>query len=140
MTSIIKRKKMTTSSNILGLGIDIIEIERIKDAIEKNGDRFLSRLFSKKEQEYCNQLKNDPSIRFAARFCAKEAVAKALGCGFGKELTFLDIEIQNNQKGKPEVFLSAQANTRFNNPQLHLSLSHCKLFANAVVIWENKTH
>lgn len=140
MSFIKKKTKMTTSSNILGLGIDIIEIERIKDAIKKNGDRFLNRLFSKKEQEYCNQLKNDPSIRFAARFCAKEAVAKALGCGFGKELTFLDIEIQNNQKGKPLVFLSEKANAQFQNPLLHLSLSHCKLFANAVVIWENKNH
>lgn len=125
------------NSRIKGLGIDLVEIERIKDAIDSQGQKFLDRLFTLREQEYCNLLKKDPAIRFAARFCAKEALVKALGCGFGKDIGFLDIEILNNDLGKPEIFLSQKVKERFSNPQLHLSLSHSKSMATAVVIWEN---
>src|SRR3990167_5593167 len=68
------------------------------------------------EQAYCLQFQ-DPIPRIAARFSAKEAIAKALGTGFGQELSFLDIEIKNNQTGKPFVELSPRANLFFHNPK-----------------------
>ena len=127
---------MMMNSSIKGLGIDIVEIDRIQEAIDSQGQKFLDRIFTPKEQEYCNLLKKGPAIRYAARFSAKEALAKALGCGFGKDLSFLDIEIRNNNLGKPEIILSDSANKRFSTPRLHLSISHSKSMATAVVIWE----
>ena len=123
----------TKNLEIFGLGTDIIEIDRFKEAMEKYGQRFLDRLFSKKEQEHCQKY-SDPERRFAARFSAKEAVVKALGEGFGKNLTFHDIEILNHPSGKPFATLSETSSTHFGNPVLHLSISHSKAYATATVI------
>lgn len=126
---------MTTDKTPLlrGIGNDIIEIDRIRKAFEEHGDKFLERLLTKQEQVYCLQHK-DPALRLAGRFAAKEAVAKALGCGIGKEASWLDIEIVNDAKGKPEVFLSKKIEERFSHPKILLSLSHCKFYAAAVAI------
>jgi holo-[acyl-carrier protein] synthase len=129
-------KKIMKNTKILGLGIDILEIDRMEKAIKRHGQLFLDRLFSKKEQAYCCTFKKKSSIRFAARFCAKESVAKALGCGFGKQLQFLDIEITPDNKGKPIVFFSEKILQTFSNPQIHLSISHTSSTASAVAIWE----
>lgn len=129
-------KKMKNNYKILGLGTDIIEIDRIQESIDNHGQTFLNKLFSKNEQEYCHKFKKESAARFAARFAAKEALAKALGCGFGKDFGFLDCEILNHENGKPHIILSEKAIKLFNNPNLHLSMSHCKTFATAVVIWE----
>lgn len=119
-----------------GLGTDIIEVTRIESAITEHGARFLDRLFTPQEQAYCNK-HSDSARRFAARFAAKEAVAKALGAGFGQKLSFLDIEIRRQAEGRPEVFLSDEADARFGSPQLLVSMSHCKEYATAVVVWSN---
>jgi holo-[acyl-carrier protein] synthase len=121
-------------SPILGLGNDIIEIERIRDSIDAHGDRFLARIFSDQERAYCLKHK-DPAPRFAGRFAAKEAIAKAFGTGIGKEVGWKDIEILNNSLGKPEVFLSPALQQRFKNPTTLLSISHCKHYATAVALW-----
>jgi holo-[acyl-carrier protein] synthase len=122
------------SGNILGLGNDIIEIERVRKAVDRHGDRFFARIFTMKEQEYC--LKHNDSIpRFAGRFAAKEAIAKAFGTGLGEEISWHDIEVLNDPNGKPEVFFSASLKKRFNNPTVLISISHCKSYANAVAIW-----
>ncbi len=118
-----------------GLGNDIIEIARIKRSIDEHGDHFLARLFTKKEREYCSQHK-EAARHFAGRFAAKEAIAKALGTGFGDTLSWLDIEILSAPSGKPLVYLSERLKTTFQNPQIHLSISHCKTFATAVAIWQ----
>ncbi len=126
------RMKMTTDK-ILGLGNDIIEVERIRQAAQE--ERFLARLFTEKERTYCLKHK-DPAERIAGRFAAKEAIVKALGCGgFGENISWLDIEILNDEKGKPEVFFSEVAKKRFGNPSIMLSISHCESFATAVAIW-----
>ena len=114
---------------IEGIGTDIIEIDRIRENIEKHGSQFLDRLFSKKEQDYCHKYK-DPAPHFAGRFAAKEAISKALGTGFGAELSFLDIEIINDEMGKPVVTLSKKLN-------IHLSISHCNSFATATALCES---
>lgn len=116
-----------------GLGNDIIEIGRIQRSIERHGDRFLQRIFTPNEIAYCK--KHSLSYRhFAGRFAAKEAIAKALGSGIGKELSWLDIEILNDIKGKPLVQLSEKKTKHFNAHLILLSISHCKTFATAVAI------
>ncbi|MCB1108215.1 MAG: holo-ACP synthase [Chlamydiia bacterium] len=108
------------------IGTDIIEIERIRQSIEKHGQHFLDRLFTAKEQADCKSHKN-PEIRFAGRFAAKEAIAKALGTGIGKELSWLDIEIINDAAGRPQATLT-------NKKTVHISISHCKSYATAVAM------
>ncbi|MBM3193962.1 MAG: holo-[acyl-carrier-protein] synthase [Chlamydiae bacterium] len=120
-------------NNILGVGTDIIEIERFKDVMKDRGQKFLDKVFSKQEQEYCLRY-SDPTSRFAVRFSAKEAVVKALGVGFGKEVSFLDIEILNDPSGKPLVILSPKCQALFQNPVFHISLSHSKFYATATAI------
>lgn len=117
-----------------GIGNDIIEIERIRHSLEQHGDHFCERVFTPKERAYCLE-HADPAPRFAGRFSAKEAVVKALGCGFGKDASWQDIEILSDPNGKPEVHLSDSLMKRFNNPRILLSISHCKLYATAVAIW-----
>lgn len=118
---------------IRGLGNDIIEIARIEQSIARHGDRFLERLFSPEEQRYCGKHKNS-ATHFAGRFAAKEAIAKALGTGFRRELGWRDIVITNDSLGKPIVTLSESAAIQFNSPTIHLTISHCKNYASAVAI------
>ncbi|MBX7066011.1 MAG: holo-ACP synthase [Parachlamydiales bacterium] len=125
---------MKKDTSIYGLGNDIIEIERIRQSIERHGQHFLDRLFSHKEQEHCLKFK-DPAPHFAGRFAAKEAIAKALGTGFGSELSWHDLEILGDDHGKPVVHISQEAKKRFNNPNLLVSISHSASHATAVAIW-----
>jgi holo-[acyl-carrier protein] synthase len=122
---------------IKGIGTDIIEINRIKKAILRKGDDFLNRLFTKNELEYSFKFK-DPYPRLAARFAAKEAVVKALGVGFGRKASFLDIEIISISNKAPYVKLSDSLNELFNDPIIHISISHCKLYASAFAIFNSK--
>ena len=119
-----------------GLGSDIIEIERIRASIDRHGMHFLNRLFTQKEQDYCYQFK-DPSPHFAGRFAAKEAIAKAFGTGFGAELSWHDVEILNDEKGKPTVHLSRAALNHFMNAKMHLTISHSTTHALAVAVWQS---
>lgn len=121
-------------NNIYGLGTDILEIARLRRLIESHGTKALSRLFTPKERLYCLKHK-DPVPHFAGRFSAKEAIVKALGCGFGKQASWHDIEILNNDQGKPDVFLSPALAAKFKNPKILLSISHCKNYATATAIW-----
>lgn len=116
-----------------GIGTDIIEVARIRANLEKYGEKFLEKVLTVKERDYCKTYK-DPSPHVAGRFAAKEAVAKALGKGFGDELAFHDIEILNDLSGKPQVLLSPRSSAIFDHPQLWVSISHCKTHAVAMVI------
>ena len=118
-----------------GLGSDIIEISRMKTSIERHGQHFLNRLFSQREQNYCFKFQ-DPVPHFTGKFAAKEAVAKALGTGFGAHLSWHDLEILNDERGQPKVFFSEAAQNRFQNPQFLVSVSHCDNYAVAVAIWK----
>lgn len=125
---------MTKGNSPQGLGNDIIEIERIRLSIERHGQHFLNRLFTQNEQDYCYKFK-DPVPHFAGRFAAKEAIAKALGTGFGAEVSWHDIEILGDERGKPMVHLSGTAKNRFNNPRILISISHSTSHATAVALW-----
>lgn len=119
---------------IRGLGNDIIEIARMRSSIDRHGQHFLNRLFSQQEQDYCYRFQ-DPSPHFAGRFAAKEAIAKAMGTGFGAHLSWHDIEIINNELGKPTVRFSNAVQSKHHNPQVLLSISHCTEYAIATAIW-----
>lgn len=117
-----------------GIGCDIIEIARIRANLDKYGEKFLDKILTVEEKKYCLTHRDlAPSV--AGRFSGKEAIAKALGSGFGEKLSFHDIEILNDAQGKPHVHLSSRALERFDHPNLQLSISHCKSHAVAFVIW-----
>lgn len=118
---------------IQGLGNDIIEIERMQKAIERQGQRFLDRIFTPTEQQYCLR-HNQAARHFAGRFAAKEAILKGLGTGLRQGISWLDIEITNDGSGKPFVTLSQALQERFNKPHIFISISHCQTYATAVAI------
>jgi holo-[acyl-carrier protein] synthase len=126
---------MTNKPAIQGLGHDLIEISRIRQSIEKHGDHFVDRLFSKREQAYCRTFA-DPAPHFAGRFAAKEAIAKALGTGFGADLAWHDVEIINDERGKPVVHLNETVMKKFGKIHLLVSISHAQEYASAVAILE----
>lgn len=121
---------------ILGVGVDIVNISRIKRAVIKHPN-FINKLFSETEIEYFKIKKYRPEF-IAARFAAKEAVAKALGTGF-RGFSFKDIEINRNLDGKPMVILKEKANKILQGKgkyEIHLSISHEFEMAVAYVIIE----
>lgn len=125
--------------NIHGIGIDIVEVARISDANEKHGPAFAERYLTESERTYC-AFHAHPAIHQAARFAAKEAVAKALGTGIGGECGWLDIEItRDSATGAPGVRLSGAAAIfaeRHGIAQVLVSLSHTRdtAIANAYAI------
>jgi holo-[acyl-carrier protein] synthase len=122
---------------VAGVGIDIIEIDRVAVKIEK-GSGFRELVFSEKEIAYC-ELKADKYQHYAARFAAKEAFFKALGTGWLNGTAFNEVEISNNADGKPELTLIGQTGEllREQGPmKISVSLTHLKAIASAVVIIE----
>jgi len=123
---------------ILAVGIDIIEVERIRGSFERFGERFLSRLLRPGEIAYCLSHKY-PAPHLAARFAAKEAVSKAFGTGIGAELGWQDIEVARRESGQPYVILHDGGSALFarrSGRTLHLSLSHTQNYATAVAVLE----
>jgi holo-[acyl-carrier protein] synthase len=122
---------------ITGLGIDLIEVERVAVKINKESG-FRELVFSKNEIDYCEK-KTNKFEHYAARFAAKEAFFKAIGTGWRNGTAFNEIEITNNTEGKPEIsFLGKTAATIAEKKpgKIHVSLSHLKSMASAVVIIE----
>ncbi len=118
---------------IAGLGIDLIEVGRIRKALDRWGERFIQRVFSAEEKRYSLR-KAFPEQSFAARFAAKEAVLKALGTGLSGGIGWTDVEIVNNRIGKPEVRLGCKITQRIGERKVLISLSHTKEFAIAFAI------
>lgn len=123
---------------ILGVGTDIVEIKRIKNALIKSPHRFLARVFTPYEQEYCLK-KREPALYLAGRFAAKEAVVKALGTGFSEGISWLDIEVRNDPSGKPAAFLSSHAASKTVHSTIHISISHCDHYATAFAVWSSSS-
>jgi holo-[acyl-carrier protein] synthase len=123
---------------ILGTGIDLVEVTRIRGAMEKFGDRFLNRILRPAEVAYC--LSNrDPAPFVAGRFAAKEAISKAFGTGIGGQLGWLDLEVCRQESGQPFVVLHGEGLKRLaerGGRIVHLSLSHTAGHATAVAILE----
>ena len=122
---------------IAGLGIDIIEVRRIAEKIEK-GNGFRELVFSAREIAYCEG-KTHKHEHYAARFAAKEAFFKALGTGWLNGTAFNEVEIINNEQGKPEIALLGLTNSTVNalgNFSMTVALTHIESTASAVVILE----
>ena len=117
-------------------GVDITDISRISDLIERLGDRFLKRVFTDAEIRYCNS-KAAPPQSYAARFAAKEAVFKAVGTGLVKGFSWHDIEVVNDEAGKPIIQLYHKTARLLAGKRLHLSLSHTNKLAIAMVVVED---
>ena len=123
---------------VLGIGVDIVEIERFAAAMERSGQALVNRLFLPGEQAYC-ATQREPALCYAARFAAKEAVSKAFGTGIGAQLGWQDIEIRRKESGEPFVVLHGKGAELFaarGARQLHLSLTHTENYAAATAILE----
>ncbi|MED3561554.1 holo-ACP synthase [Bacillus xiapuensis] len=115
---------------IKGIGIDIIELSRIQDLLQRQR-KFIDRILTDREKQKFEVLSNRRQVEFlAGRFAAKEAFSKAVGTGIGKELSFLDIEIGSDPYGKP-IIIKPDVNA-------HLSISHSREYAVAQVVIESK--
>ena len=122
---------------IYGIGVDIIEVERIQSLAEKN-PRFLTRIFTETEITYCTKMKNKYQ-HLAARFAAKEAFVKAVGLGMSGGMRWRDIGIVNDTLGRPELVIEGRAAERLEELEVrstHVSLTHTGEHAAAVVILE----
>ena len=121
---------------IIGIGTDIVEIARIKAAIERNGEDFLRRVYTAAELDEAGERIE----RLSGRWAAKEAAAKALGCGIGGGCAFTDVEISDAPSGAPTLRCQAPAALRLKercrNLRWHVSISHERAYAVATVIIE----
>tara|TARA_B100000614_G_C14332665_1_gene405436 strand:- start:202 stop:588 length:387 start_codon:yes stop_codon:yes gene_type:complete len=119
---------------IIGVGTDICSVTRIKDTLKRNGLAFAERVLTPEEQHEIPTLTPD---FIAKRFAAKEAVAKALGCGIGSKISFQDIQITHTETGQPMVKLMPKVTNLFGHVRLHISISDEKeAYAVAMVIAE----
>ena len=116
---------------IYGIGTDIIEISRIRDAINRTSS-FKGKVYTEKEIEYVEQKKN-PYASYAGRFAAKEAVSKALGTGV-RGFSLSEVEILNDELGKPNVILYNELLNQAKNLKIQISISHSKEYAVSTVI------
>jgi holo-[acyl-carrier protein] synthase len=122
---------------ILGIGVDVVDVKRMKSVLEKQGKVFLDKVFSDMEVTYCKTRKK-PYIHFGARFAAKEAVAKAMRTGWSGAFHWRDIEVVNDQSGAPHILLSRDVAKALEQCTVHLSLSHTDNTIVAFVVLESK--
>ena len=123
---------------IIGTGVDVVEIARIRKVLERSGNRFISRVFTPAEQLFCDGHR-DPVPHYSVRFAAKEALFKALGTGWAKGVTWLDVEVLREQQEAPVLLLYGEAqrlSVSMGAHKAHLSLSHSDQWAVAMVILE----
>jgi holo-[acyl-carrier protein] synthase len=123
---------------LIGTGVDLIEIERIANSIERYGERFLRRVYTDREIAYCNR-KRASAESFAARFAAKEAGAKALGTGISRGVTWSEFQIEREPSGRPILELrgrAAQLADELGVKRISLSLTHTGSLAMATVMME----
>ena len=127
----------TAHHRVLGIGVDVVETARIESSLERFGNRFLLRVFTESEIEYCNSMKF-PARHLAARFAAKEAVSKAFGTGIGATMGWKDIEVKRKATGEPFILFHGAARQHADQlsvVEVFVSLSHSDNYsvANAVV-------
>ena len=115
-------------------GTDIIEIERMKQSIESMGNKFLEKIYTKKEIEYCESKKTQKYQHYAARFAAKEAAFKAISSTLPdkSKINWKSFEVENDKEGKPYIHLHDIDNKTFES--IDISISHCKNYAVAYVV------
>ena len=125
---------------IVGTGIDIAEVDRIANSIERFGRRFVERIFTAEEIRYCES-KANKAERYAGRFAAKEAAMKAIGTGWNHGVTWRDVEVQRAPGSRPTIVFHNKAGEFFRKlgaVRAHLSITHTKDSAMAQVILESE--
>jgi holo-[acyl-carrier protein] synthase len=118
------------------VGVDIADVKRIKNALERWGNRFVARTFSSREADYCRRHR-DEALRFAARFAAKEAFIKCMGSARG--ILWNEIELLNDRSGKPHFHLSDSIRKKLEKRKIrkvHVSVTHTAEYAVALVVFE----
>jgi holo-[acyl-carrier protein] synthase len=121
--------------NLISLGLDFVEVSRVRGMLEKNGDRFKERVFTEEESAYCDSCAS-PAIHYAARFAAKEAVAKALGTGLAEGVLWREIEVRRDARGVPSIALhgaAAEKARALGIREWRISLTHTAELAGASV-------
>jgi holo-[acyl-carrier protein] synthase len=124
---------------IIGMGIDMEEVERVKGAIERQGERFLKRIYTERERAYCEQFK-DKYERYAGRFAVKEAAMKALGTGWSRGVRWMDIEVVRLPGRRPTLELKGEARKiaqKLGVKNIAISITHTPKQAWAQVIFES---
>ena len=124
--------------SVLGIGVDLVEVERIQHSLDRFGERFMNRVFTEGEIVYCQSMKF-PARHFAARFAAKEAVSKAFGTGIGKAMGWRDIDVHKKESGEPFLVLHGGAEVSPKSGRMKsawISLSHTEHHAVAMVVIE----
>lgn len=117
-----------------GIGIDLVEVARIREMLDKHGERFKQRTFTTAEAAYCDACA-DPAMHYAARFAAKEATAKALGTGLWAEgVNWTDIEVVREENGRPRLVLHGAALQHAADAECLVSLTHTRDLAMAQVL------
>lgn len=118
-----------------GIGVDIIEIERIQRSIDEYGESFLAKLFTVKEIQYCSS-KPFPTQHYAARFAAKEALSKAIATGWSGEFEWKNVEVVNSPAGKPDFVFYGETASVLKGHSVFLSMSHSENTVIAFVVIE----
>ncbi len=108
---------------IQGIGVDVVDVQRMKASLEEQGEAMTSKLFTEQEIAYCRSRKS-PHEHFAARFAAKEAVSKAMQTGWSGTFRWKDVEVVNEPSGAPRIVLYSDVATSLKRSTVHLSLSH----------------
>ena len=129
---------------VIGLGTDLVEVERIERSLERFGEQFLRRVYTLGEIAYCQARKKTAAESFAARFAAKEAGAKALGTGISRGVGWQELEVSRHPGQAPQLILhrrAAEIAAALGIQRLSLSLTHTRGLAMAVVVAEgDKQH
>jgi holo-[acyl-carrier protein] synthase len=120
---------------VKGIGVDIIEIARVRRSIEQGGSLFLDKVFTPREIAYCTARQNAYQ-HYAARFAAKEAVSKALSTGWAGEFRWKDVEVMNDPSGQPHIAFSGKLGETLNAVSVFVSLSHSESHVVAMVVIE----
>ena len=121
---------------VFGVGIDLVNVGRVRAALERYPERFRSRVFTAAEVQFCETL-GDKYPSYAGRFAAKEAFSKALGTGLRGAIGWAEIEVLDNEKTRPTIRATGRAAVILAGRKVHLSISHLSDYATAIVVIED---
>ena len=121
---------------IIGSGTDIVDVQRIRAAVDEYGERFLTKIFTPTEIAYCEHFGETRFLHYAARFAAKEAFSKAIKTGMRDGMSFKVVGVVNQPSGEPRIELFGTMQERWGSHTIHVSLSHTSTVALAVVVME----
>ncbi len=121
---------------VFGVGIDLVNVGRLKAVLERHPERFRARIFTESEVAFCETL-GDKYPSYAGRFAAKEAFSKALGTGLRGAIGWNEIEVLDNEKTRPTIRVTGRAAAILGSRKVHLSISHLSDYATAIVVIED---